>query len=77
MLQHVWPESCKVVGPEPAARPSWLYKGDAGVEQGEEEQTKLIKGLHKAKTDKFMDLIADGTLQLRPGVKNLIGVHGS
>ena len=42
-------------------------------EQGDKEQKDLIMSLHHAKTDKFMELISNGTLQLRPGVKNLIG----
>ena len=41
--------------------------------QAEKEQKDLIMSLHHAKTDKFMDLISNGTLKLRPGVKNLIG----
>ena len=43
------------------------------LEQGDKEQKDLIMSLHHAKTDKFMELISNGTLQLRPGVKSLIG----
>ena len=43
---------------------------DKSVSPSEEEQ--LIKEMHKAKTEKFIDLIESGKLPLRPGVKRLM-----
>eukprot|EP01023_Acetabularia_acetabulum_P012941 TRINITY_DN16123_c0_g1_i8.p1 TRINITY_DN16123_c0_g1~~TRINITY_DN16123_c0_g1_i8.p1 ORF type:complete len:285 (-),score=47.28 TRINITY_DN16123_c0_g1_i8:73-927(-) len=38
----------------------------------DEERKEYIKGLHKLKTQLFMDMITDGQMPLRPGVKRLI-----
>lgn len=40
------------------------------ISHAEEEQ--LIKNMHKAKTEKFIELIESGKLPLRPGVKRLM-----
>jgi hypothetical protein len=38
-----------------------------------EERKALVAGLHKLKTDLFMDLVETGAMPLRPGVKRLVG----
>ncbi len=43
-----------------------------GVEVAPEEVDELIKKLHKRKTEIFVELIASGSLPLRPGVKRLM-----
>lgn len=52
----------------------WNDKGDWPAEVGEdaEKRVEMVKGLHKRKTELFMQLVADGSVPLRPGVKRLV-----
>jgi hypothetical protein len=40
--------------------------------QDPQEQQTLVAGLHKLKTDLFMQLVETGAMPLRPGVKRLV-----
>ncbi len=50
------------------AWPSTISEGD----KKEEERFAWIAGLHKAKTAHYLDLLAKGTVPLRPGVEDLL-----
>lgn len=50
----------------------YLHTKGFGVEVKPEEQDKLIKKLHKYKTETFIKLIEGGKLPLRPGVRRLM-----
>jgi len=36
------------------------------------ERAELVKGLHKLKTDIFMEIVESGAMPLRPGVERLV-----
>lgn len=48
------------------------YFDESGWPVPPEERDDLIARLHKAKTDRFLQLISDGRLPLRPGVQRLV-----
>jgi HAD superfamily hydrolase (TIGR01509 family) len=46
----------------------YLHTKGFGVPVPQEEEDELIKKLHKAKTETFIQLVESGTLPLRPGI---------
>ena len=49
-----------------------LYTKGFGREVKPEEEDGLIKAMHKRKTEIFIDLIKEGALPLRPGIKRIM-----
>jgi HAD superfamily hydrolase (TIGR01509 family) len=47
------------------------YLGEQGVQ--EDERERLVPELHRRKTEIFKQLVAEGRLELRPGVSRLLG----
>ena len=50
----------------------YLHSVGFGVEVKPEDEDQLIKDMHKAKTETFIQLIETGKLPLRPGVKRVM-----
>lgn len=52
----------------------WNEKGEWPAEVGEDEEKRveMVKALHKRKTELFMQLVEEGSVPLRPGVKRLV-----
>ena len=50
----------------------YLHSEGFGVEVKPEDEDQLIKDMHKAKTETFIQLIETGKLPLRPGVKRVM-----
>jgi phosphoglycolate phosphatase-like HAD superfamily hydrolase len=49
-----------------------LHTKGFGREVKPEEEDELIKALHKRKTEIFIELIKEGALPLRPGIKRIM-----
>jgi len=50
----------------------YLHTRGIGRELKQEEEDELIKALHKRKTEIFIELIKEGALPLRPGIKRIM-----
>lgn len=52
----------------------WNSKGEWPAEVGDDadKRVEMVKALHKRKTELFMQLVEEGSVPLRPGVKRLV-----